>query len=56
MKRPGISLGCFDSLEDVLLKLQNPDLIEANLVEKPHEYFLGERVLIDKDELISGVL
>ncbi|OZY86045.1 hypothetical protein CBP51_03165 [Cellvibrio mixtus] len=56
MKYPGISLGCFDSLEDVLLKLENPELIEANLIEKPSEYFLGERILIGKDELISGVL
>lgn len=55
-KLPGVSLGCFDSLRDVLLKLENPELIEASLIEKPHEYFLEERVLIDKHELISGVL
>ncbi len=56
MKCPDVSLGCFDSLEDVVLKLQNPELIEAKIIEKPCEYFLGERTLIGKDELISGVL
>jgi hypothetical protein len=55
-KFPDISLGCFDSLEDVLLKLKNPESIQSNLIEKPCENFLGERILIDKDELISGVL
>lgn len=56
MRIPKVSLGCFDTLEEVMLKLQNPELIEANFIEKPYEYFLGERILIDRDELISGVL
>lgn len=36
-----------------MLILQNPELLEASLIENPYEYFLGEKVLLDRDELIS---
>ncbi|OZY86068.1 hypothetical protein CBP51_03280 [Cellvibrio mixtus] len=56
VRLPNTSLGCFELLEHVLLKLENPELVEVDFIEKPYEYFLGERILISKHELTSGIL
>ncbi|MEN0036770.1 MAG: hypothetical protein AAGC78_06865 [Cellvibrio sp.] len=55
-RAPGVSLGSFNTIEEPMLLLQNTDLVERSFIEKSAEYFLGDRVLIGKDELISGVL
>lgn len=56
IKSPNIPLGCFDLLEDAMLRLEDPDLIAANVIEKPLEYFLGEKVVISSDELSAGII
>lgn len=55
-KDSSICIGCFDSHDEAVLRLQNPHLLEEQLIEKPLEFFLGERILIGLNELTEGVL
>ncbi len=48
-------IGCFDSCAEALLGLQNPQLINDRFIEKPLDFFLGERILIGIDELAEGI-
>lgn len=53
---PDICLGCTNSYDEALLLLKNPQLAEGNFIEKSHEFFLGEKILISVAELAAGIL
>lgn len=56
IKIPDIVLGCFDTYDEALLWLQHPQQLEERFIEKPYDFFLGEKVLISADELATGIL
>ncbi|MEN0036751.1 MAG: hypothetical protein AAGC78_06770 [Cellvibrio sp.] len=56
VKSSSICIGCSDSGHEALLWLQNPQLLEDKFIEKPSDFFLGEKILIGLDELVEGAL